>query len=856
MGSFDYISIIAVFGYLLLFLIFITANKNKIINSFLLVLVASICWTGGSFLMRIQAWPSYRVWYNVSICGLLLLAYALYSFVCAFAGRKTTFLSMLWLVLIVAACVINSLTGCFLAAPNMISLVDRSVVFEYNMTWSVGVLFAITGGVLFHMLYILVVNCRKNPVFRKQIEPTMLGMVLMFGGNLALLLPFLKGFPIDILSGLINALLMFYALIRRRLFRLKFLASEGVCYAAALMATLLVFYNLSPHLILTLQKHLPWLREDYVLVFAGMVVVVAMGFVFIWKRILSAIFVKEEQMQKECLQEFSLSASKSLRLKDIYEATVAIIKKATDVEDVYICMQRKPGYPYEMVYADSDLKATNFIMREDHPMVTYFTGHSEDFLFVRDFSYSVDGKALWHEERQMLNMLKIEYAIALKDGEELVGIVLFSNKDGKATISQGDTAFLGALGSIASIAIKNSMLYEKAFKEAVTDELTGLLNRRYFTERFQAIFSECEQSSLVLILIDIDDFKLYNQLYGMAEGDHALQQVARILQASVGENGIVARYYGKEFAVLLPHYDIMGAKLLAESISHQIHQMNSNKKNYAMRRLTASIGISAFPFGAHTMKEMLDNVDMAIYYVKHHGKNGIHISDSMTSVENPTGRQQEEFHPRDIYTEYESTIYALTAAIDTKDHYTFRHSNNVAYYATALAEALGMNEDTIETIRQAALLHDVGKIGIPEQILNKPSRLTEEEYEVIKGHVEASIGIIRHLPSLDYVIPAVIGHHERYDGKGYPRQIAGENIPATARILCIADSFDAIVSRRCYKSPVPLERARNILLEEAGRQFDPEMVTVFVGLLDTGEVKIAADEESILEEKQKAGGQV
>ena len=121
--------------------------------------------------------------------------------------------------------------------------------------------------------------------------------------------------------------------------------------------------------------------------------------------------------------------------------------------------------------------------------------------------------------------------------------------------------------------------------------------------------------------------------------------------------------------------------------------------------------------------------------------------------------------------------------------------------------------------------------------MNKPGRLTDEEYEIIKGHVEASIDIIRHLPSLDYVIPAVIGHHERYDGRGYPRRIAGEDIPATARVLCIADSFDAMTSKRCYKKAFPMEKARRILLEEAGRQFDPNMVQAFVHCLDTGRIK-------------------
>ena len=142
----------------------------------------------------------------------------------------------------------------------------------------------------------------------------------------------------------------------------------------------------------------------------------------------------------------------------------------------------------------------------------------------------------------------------------------------------------------------------------------------------------------------------------------------------------------------------------------------------------------------------------------------------------------------------------------------------------------------MEIIRQAALLHDVGKIGIPEDILSKPTRLTAAEYEIMQGHVEASISIIRHLPSLDYVIPAVLGHHERYDGQGYPRKISGEDIPSTARVLCIADSFDAITSRRCYKDASSLERAKKILQEEAGKQFDPSMVKVFVQCLEDGRI--------------------
>ena len=141
-------------------------------------------------------------------------------------------------------------------------------------------------------------------------------------------------------------------------------------------------------------------------------------------------------------------------------------------------------------------------------------------------------------------------------------------------------------------------------------------------------------------------------------------------------------------------------------------------------------------------------------------------------------------------------------------------------------------------IREAGLLHDIGKIGISETILNKPARLTSEEYEIIKTHVENSVGIIRHLPSLDYVIPAVISHHERYDGKGYPRGIAGESIPLMGRILCVADSFDAMISRRNYKKAMPLEEALAVLERERGKQFDPRLVDVFIKMIREGKLQV------------------
>ena len=189
-----------------------------------------------------------------------------------------------------------------------------------------------------------------------------------------------------------------------------------------------------------------------------------------------------------------------------------------------------------------------------------------------------------------------------------------------------------------------------------------------------------------------------------------------------------------------------------------------------------------------------------------------------------------------IAQEYAPTIYALTAAIDAKDHYTFSHSENVSYLATQLAQAIGLDEAHVEMIRQAGLLHDIGKISIPENILTKTSRLTNDEYTIMKSHVENAIAMIRHLPSLDYVIPIAISHHERYDGKGYPRGLSGEDIPVGGRCLGLADAFDAIVSKRPYKEPVSISEALKEIERNLGTQFDPVIGRTFIHLIENGSI--------------------
>lgn len=839
-GSYTSISIIALCCYTILFFTFIAVKKNRIINSFLLVLLAMIMWTGGSLFMRMDLLHLTKFWYDVSLTGLLLLAYAFFNFVCSFVGEKTIF-SFIWFAGTIVVSAINIATGVFLKVPDMV-MNNGVTVFIYNMTWTVAIPFALTGCFVIHMFYIMIKYSMNNAVIKKQLAPVLTGILVIFFGNVALLIPWLKGFPIDILSGIFNAFIMFYALYRRRIFKMTLLVSHGTCYVLAGMMGVFLFYKIMPDMGAFLVEHFAALEGYTEIILAVLFLIATVIIYYLVRNFLEHVFVREEIAQAECLKEFSTNVSKSLKIDSILDEIITVIQKVIPVKRVYLYIADAGSGDFRIAQSSSQLEQKNLAIQKENPIALWFKQHNECIL-MRSFRQTVMYKCMWETEKQQLKALEIECLVPLKDNDELVGIILLTGKNKNKGFTVEDLNFLDSVNSIGSIAVKNSRLYQKVYDEARTDDLTGLLNRKYFFEVLNEEYEQSKGHPLALLILNIDDFKLYNQLYGTKEGDLALQRIAKIIRASVGGGGYVARYSGKEFAVILPGFDVLAARNLAESIRTQIRDLNSNSQEYSMKMLTVSAGICAIPYSASNVKQLVENADMAVYQVKRNGKNAVMIH-SMGMVD-AYKSDSENTEKKSIYSEYETTINALTAAIDTKDHYTFSHSQNVAYYATEIARAYGLNEDCIEIVREAGVLHDIGKIGIPEAILNKPGKLTDSEYEIMKGHVENSIGIIRYLPSLDYVIPAVIGHHERYDGRGYPRGIAGEDIPMFARILCVADSFDAMVSKRSYKASIPVERALQILREEEGKQFDPQFSRLLARLVKEGRIKVRQDTISV-----------
>lgn len=829
MNSYEYISIIAVFCYAFLILMFMASQKNRIIRAFIAVLFSMLFWTMGSVLMREQVAPSYILWYHVSIAGLLSIPYTFFAFIRAYTNSKSMVADKIYLIALVIIYVINVWSGLFIKYPEIVRT-DRGQVFQYKFTFWVVVVFLVTAVILFHSLLLVMNYCRKNPGARKSIMPILQGATILVLGHMALSLPIFHAFPIDIICGIVNAFFMLKAVANKHLFELRLLGSKGVYYGIGIGISVMLFYQLFPYILDICSIFFAVGTTNFYLLYSAIFFGICFLVSQIGKIVLNNIFIKDEADYAEKIKLFSNEIANTLSLDKIMNYLTEMIMDINAEVDIYICLRGEKGY--EACFSNQVLYDLSFVIKNDNPIVDIL--QEDSFVSLRDLQQNAGYRSIWESEKDQLRRLNITHFIALKNDNELSGIMMLSagNK-----IHYNELIMISSVASMASIAIKNAQLYEQVYQEARTDELTGLLNRKHFEEVLRKIFETNKDDVIAFAILNLDDFKLYNNLYGTEEGDLALKRIAQIIKTSVSEQGVVARYSGKEFAVVLPKYDVFTARTLVETICEQIAELNEKgTQSFKLKTLTVSVGISSYPYGAVNLQELIRHADMAVYHVKRKGKNGIQIFD--TVLKNQI-HSQEARSSKDVYKDYESTIFALMAAIDAKDHYTFSHSHNVAYYATTLALLMGYDSDVVEMIRQSALLHDIGKISIPEAILNKTGKLTKEEFEIMKQHVEAAVEIIRHLPSLDYVVPAVIGHHERYDGYGYPRRICGENIPLFARMLCIADSFDAMTSKRCYKDKMSVEKSLSILEEEAGGQFDPNLVSVFVDGFHSGKIQLA-----------------
>jgi diguanylate cyclase (GGDEF)-like protein len=373
--------------------------------------------------------------------------------------------------------------------------------------------------------------------------------------------------------------------------------------------------------------------------------------------------------------------------------------------------------------------------------------------------------------------------------------------------------------------VENAQLYVRMEQKSRMDELTGLFNRRHFEERLKEEISRHSRYGDVLsvFMLDLDNFKTYNDVYGHPAGDILLSQVGKIIKSSVRDADQAFRYGGDEFVVILPQTAREDAYVVAERVREQLAKEMEKKA----LTVTCSIGLASYPTDGVISGELVTAADTALYYAKWTGGNRIYLSSKISSEPVDNGG---------IYGKRNglSAVYSLVSVVEARDPYVYGHSRRVNTYAVALAEAIGLSPDEVSKVSTAALLHDIGKIGIPDKVLNKKGKLNEENWEAIKAHPRLGANIVGNIPNLVPCVSSILHHHERWDGGGYPEGLKGEEIPIEARILAIADVFEAMTSARPYRPALSREEVVKELRKGAGIQFDPKLVEVFIGLIKGG----------------------
>ena len=376
-----------------------------------------------------------------------------------------------------------------------------------------------------------------------------------------------------------------------------------------------------------------------------------------------------------------------------------------------------------------------------------------------------------------------------------------------------------------------SRQHEQLIESTRRDALTEMLNHGAIV----AILAETVEAARLsagrigVALVDVDNFRLFNDTHGHEAADEVLLRVAELVTREAAD-GHVARYGPDEFLLVRTGADVAAMEASMERLRAGLEEVSVQFGDSERLPVSVSAGICAYPEHAASVTELLSAAAVAVGEAKGSGGDTVRVAQ--------VGEEKR------VLAGTIDVLQGLVIAVDNKDRYTKRHSEDVARYAVFLAERIGLDEELRRTIHLAGLLHDVGKIGIPDVVLRKPSKLTADEYGMFQQHVVLGDAIVRDVPNVDVVRAGIRNHHERWDGKGYVEGLEGDAIPMIARVLAVADAFSAMTTTRPYRKALSIDEALKRLGDAAGTQLQAELVVAFINGIETAADAPLPGEES------------
>jgi len=440
-------------------------------------------------------------------------------------------------------------------------------------------------------------------------------------------------------------------------------------------------------------------------------------------------------------------------------------------------------------------------------------------------------------------------------GETLLGVLNVESRNENA-FSPQDVLILNTLADLLATALHNAFVFQKLQQQSITDGLTGIKTRRFFWEALSAEWKRASRSGrpFSVVLIDLDKFKEVNDTMGHFEGDLVLARVGRLLEQKSRQSNVVARYGGDEFIVLMPETGAEQAQVLAE----RLRQWIATDPMLSEHHITGSFGVASFPIHGFSIEDVIRVADAGMYVSKRSGGNMVSTAQEFAEGEEFARQRQqissyiegflqrERAEPSDL-DELTSTlrklcggdencnlavlkesIEALSRAAESRELRTTGHGDLVARYTEVLARALGLSSEETADLIYAARVHDVGKIFVPDRVLNKPGPLTDEEFHLIRMHPEVGGEIVGTIPDSAKIREAIEHHHEHFDGSGYPNEFKGERIPLWARIIAVTDAYANMLTEQSLSAARTQDQALNELEQMSGTRLDGMLVRLLL----------------------------
>ncbi|MBN1366314.1 MAG: diguanylate cyclase [Dehalococcoidales bacterium] len=803
-------------------LIFFVLNSgiNNTKRSFIFYLSAMVVWSVTAFLVHGDFFSNTRLVHEVVVAAGFLTPIAFFYFASAFTNRVSHLLIILSLVFLVALLILDFGGYIVLSATveNGVLISEMSTI--YFILYICVFVFVGIGVYYFIKHY----RNSNDPLERNRVAYLIFGMVVLIAFNVPNFIEATAKYPIDHIGNVIYALLITYAIMKYQLLNIKFIFRIGLTYVLLIVPLMALYIGI---LIASLY-YFPNISPLAIGIFTTiMVLVLVVAFRTLNRRaqeLVDRFFYRDTYKHRQLLLNIDNKLGGVINLSQLADEILPTLCRALRISRAQLLLRDNTGsFVAQFAYPEIEDNEVALALNTDNPMISWLEKKNRPFE-LRELENIPEFKSLWQSEIDDVSSSKLGLFCPVKNKGVLTGIFALGKKQ-NGIYSQEDLEMTMAVASQAGLIIENAQHYSQALLKANTDGLTGLYNHRHFHERLEQEIARSSRFGTVfsVIIADIDLFKVYNDNYGHLAGDEVLRHIGEYIKSSIRSIDIAARYGGEEFSVILPETRLIDAQVVAERIRKTI-ELKTNSREMPV---TVSVGVASWPIDGVMKEELINRADRALYTAKQNGRNRVCLSTDIIDIGAASSIKEAEVNPKSL-----SMIYALAATVDAKDHYTYGHSRKVSEYAVALVEGAKLPKEKISIVRAAGLLHDIGKIGIPDSILNKKEPLSHEEWEPIKAHPQLGVAIIRHIVDLTDCLPAILHHHEHYDGSGYPAGLKGKNIPVEARVLSIADAYEAMTSPRAYRKQMTTEEAIAELKSHSGIQFDPELVQMFCKILE------------------------